>query len=173
MWSAGLRNQTFLWANHGNFRLGISPLQLTVFAMQMGMIWIGVGEPQFANVIPGVPLYEYKPIPGVTQPGTVQWLNPNAFVSTVDPSTGACYGGDSPKTCQFGNLAPTFEGWTLRVPAPGNKSDVKNTLTDRSDPNLYTSKLDQSRIAWYREFGRMPPADWIQRPRGNRRTRDR
>ena len=60
--------------------------------------------PQFASVIPGVPLYEHKSIPEVTQPGTVQWLNPNAFVSAVDPSTGACYGGDSPKTCQFGNL---------------------------------------------------------------------
>jgi hypothetical protein len=60
--------------------------------------------PQFASAIPGVPLYEHKPIPGVTQPGTVQWLNPNAFVSTVDPATGACYGGNNPKTCQFGNL---------------------------------------------------------------------
>jgi Carboxypeptidase regulatory-like domain len=60
--------------------------------------------PQFASVVPGVPLYEHKPIPGVTQPGTVQWLNPNAFVSTVDPSTGACYGGDSPQNCQFGDL---------------------------------------------------------------------
>jgi hypothetical protein len=60
--------------------------------------------PQFASVVPGVPLYEHNPIPGVTQPGTVQWLNPDAFVSTVDPSTGACYGGDSPKNCQFGNL---------------------------------------------------------------------
>ncbi len=60
--------------------------------------------PQFASVIPGVPLYAHKPIPGITQPGTVQWLNPNAFVSTADPSTGACYGGDSPQNCQFGNL---------------------------------------------------------------------
>ncbi len=60
--------------------------------------------PQFASVVPGVPLYEHKPIPGVTQPGTVQWLNPNAFVSTVDPSTGACFGGDISKNCQFGNL---------------------------------------------------------------------
>ena len=60
--------------------------------------------PQFASSVPGVPLYEHNPIPGVTQPGTVQWLNPNAFVSTVDPSTGACLGGDSPKNCQFGNL---------------------------------------------------------------------
>ena len=60
--------------------------------------------PQFASVVPGVPLYEHNPIPDVTQPGTVQWLNPDAFVSTVDPSTGACLGGNSPKNCQFGNL---------------------------------------------------------------------
>jgi hypothetical protein len=60
--------------------------------------------PQFASIVPGVPLYKHNPIPGVTQPGTVQWLNPDAFVSTVDPSTGACLGGDSPKNCQFGNL---------------------------------------------------------------------
>src|SRR5580700_164202 len=60
--------------------------------------------PQFASVVPGVPLYEHHPIPGITQPGTVQWLNPDAFVSTVDPSTGACFGGDSPRNCQFGNL---------------------------------------------------------------------
>jgi len=60
--------------------------------------------PQFASVVPGVPLYEHNPIPGVTQPGTVQWLNPDAFVSTVDPSTGKCLNGDSPQNCQFGNL---------------------------------------------------------------------
>ena len=35
--------------------------------------------PQFASVVPGVPLYEHNPIPGVTQPGTVQWLNPECF----------------------------------------------------------------------------------------------
>jgi Carboxypeptidase regulatory-like domain len=60
------------------------------------------GGPEFANVVPGVPIYEHSPIPGVTQPGGVQWLNPDAFVSTVDPSTGACFGGDSPRSCQFG-----------------------------------------------------------------------
>jgi Carboxypeptidase regulatory-like domain len=68
--------------------------------------------PQFASVVPGVPLYEHKAIQGVTQPGTVQWLNPNAFVSTVDPSTGKCYdpgnpdnpNPDTPANCQFGNL---------------------------------------------------------------------
>jgi hypothetical protein len=60
--------------------------------------------PQYASVVPGAPLYEHNPISGVTQPGTIQWLNPDAFVSTVDPSTGACAGGDSPRNCQFGNL---------------------------------------------------------------------
>jgi hypothetical protein len=60
--------------------------------------------PQYASVVPSVPVYEHNPIPGVTQPGTIQWLNPDAFVSVVDPSTGACAGGDSPKNCQFGNL---------------------------------------------------------------------
>jgi hypothetical protein len=60
--------------------------------------------PQFASIVPGIPLYEHHPIPGVTQAGTLQWLNPDAFVSAVDPSTGQCYGGDSPQTCQFGNL---------------------------------------------------------------------
>jgi len=62
------------------------------------------GGPQFASVVPGVPLYERNPVPGVSQPGTIQWLNPDAFASAVDPSTGACSGGDSPKNCQFGNL---------------------------------------------------------------------
>jgi hypothetical protein len=60
--------------------------------------------PQFVSLVPGVPLYEHHPIPGVTQAGTIQWLNPNAFVSAVDPSTGQCNGGDSPQSCQFGNL---------------------------------------------------------------------
>jgi Carboxypeptidase regulatory-like domain len=65
---------------------------------------VQAGGPQFASVVPGVPLYDHNPIPGVTQPGTLQWLNPNAFVSAVDPSTGACTGGDNPQNCQFGNL---------------------------------------------------------------------
>ncbi len=60
--------------------------------------------PQFASVVPGIPLYAHHPIPGVTQPGTIQWLNPNAFVSAVDPSTGQCFGGDDAQHCQFGDL---------------------------------------------------------------------
>jgi hypothetical protein len=59
--------------------------------------------PQFANRVPGVPLYRKTPAPGVTQPGSLQWLNPDAFASVVDPSTGACAGGDSQASCQFGD----------------------------------------------------------------------
>ncbi len=60
--------------------------------------------PEFASVVPGVSLYRHHPIPDVTQPGTLQWLNPDAFMSAVDPASGQCYGGDRPQNCQFGNL---------------------------------------------------------------------
>ena len=59
--------------------------------------------PQYANRVPGVPLYRKTPVAGVTQTGSRQWLNPDAFASVVDPSTGACAGGDSVANCQFGN----------------------------------------------------------------------
>jgi hypothetical protein len=62
------------------------------------------GGPQFASILPGVPLYEHRAIPGVTQPGTIQWLNPDAFASSVDPSTGGCAGAETPQYCQFGTL---------------------------------------------------------------------
>jgi Carboxypeptidase regulatory-like domain len=60
--------------------------------------------PQFASAAPGVPLYVHGRVAGVTQPGTLQWLNPNAFVSAVDASTGQCFGGDTSQHCQFGDL---------------------------------------------------------------------
>jgi len=73
----------------------------TAYSANGNGILQGAG-PQFASVVPGVPLYEHHAIPGITQPGTIQWLNPDAFVSAVDPSTGACNEGDRPQTCQFG-----------------------------------------------------------------------
>ena len=59
--------------------------------------------PQFARRVTGVPAYRRTPYAGVTVAGTRQWLNPEAFVSVVDPTTGACTGGDSPANCQFGD----------------------------------------------------------------------
>jgi hypothetical protein len=74
--------------------------------------------PQFASIVPGVSLYEHRPIPGITQPGTIQWLNPDAFVSAVDPSTGACSGGDTPHNCL--SLPKTSSGLHVLLPSPGN-----------------------------------------------------
>jgi hypothetical protein len=59
--------------------------------------------PQYANLVPGVPIYRKTAVAGVTVTGTKQWLNPDVFASVVDPSTGACAGGDAPTNCQFGN----------------------------------------------------------------------
>jgi len=59
--------------------------------------------PQFARRVPGAPLYRKTAYSGVTVAGTKQWLNPEAFVSVVDPTTGACTGGDSVSDCQFGD----------------------------------------------------------------------
>lgn len=61
------------------------------------------GGPQFAHKIPGVALYRKTAYTGVTAAGTRQWLNPEAFESVVDPTTGACTGGDSVTGCQFGD----------------------------------------------------------------------
>ncbi len=71
--------------------------------------------PQFASAIPGVRLYAHHLVSGVTPQGAIQWLNPDAFVSTVDPMqqtlasgqivpAGSCYGGDTSQNCQFGSL---------------------------------------------------------------------
>jgi len=60
--------------------------------------------PQFASLVPGVDPYCRHCNLAATQLGTIQWLNPDAFVSAVDPSTGQCHGGDNPQNCQFGNL---------------------------------------------------------------------
>jgi hypothetical protein len=91
-------SETFFW------RTG---LPLTVQSAPYGANGHGIingGGPQFASLVPGVALYTTAPIPGVTPPSAVQWLNPDAFVSSVDPTTGACRGGDSPATCQFGTI---------------------------------------------------------------------
>jgi hypothetical protein len=65
--------------------------------------------PNYANRVHGVPLYRKTPYAGVTVSGTKQWLNPDAFVSVVDPTTGACYTStrglqnDGSSNCQFGD----------------------------------------------------------------------
>ncbi len=57
----------------------------------------------YANVVSGQGPYAKGSVPGVTRPGTIQWLNPNAFQSVIDPSTGNCFPANSPQNCQNGN----------------------------------------------------------------------
>jgi hypothetical protein len=94
-----------------------SVLSTPYFANGQGIVQ-GSG-PQFASRVPDVDPYCRRCNLPATQPGTIQWLNPNAFVSAVDPSAqtingngqavnipaGSCDGGDTPQNCQFGNLA--------------------------------------------------------------------
>jgi len=69
---------------------------------------IQFAQPNYANRVPGVPIYRKT---GASNAGTLSWLNPAAFVSVVDPTTGDCYSGqagvapaqDTPAICQFGN----------------------------------------------------------------------
>jgi hypothetical protein len=68
-----------------------------------GASTVQFNAPAFSNRVPGAPVYRKNAVTGVTVAGTKQWLNPDAFVSSVDPATGACVGGDSPANCQFGN----------------------------------------------------------------------
>ncbi|MGA8367962.1 MAG: carboxypeptidase regulatory-like domain-containing protein [Candidatus Acidiferrales bacterium] len=93
---------TAFWHSGIPFSVLSSPYTATASDGTPMGIFNGSG-PQFATLVPGVPLYQHNTIPA-TQQGTIQWLNPAAFVSTVDPSTGACYGGDTPQNCQFGTL---------------------------------------------------------------------
>ena len=95
---------TMFWHSGVPFSVLSTPYSaINPITMQEEGIVQGSG-PQFASLVPGVnPYCRHCNLPS-TQAGTIQWLNPDAFVSTVDPSTGACYGGDSPQHCQFGNL---------------------------------------------------------------------
>jgi hypothetical protein len=95
---------TVFWHSGVPFSVLSTPYSATNPGTDMAEGIVQGSGPEFASVVAGVPLYEHHAIPGVTQPGTLQWLNPDAFASTVDPSTAQCYGGDSAQNCQFGNL---------------------------------------------------------------------
>ena len=98
--------------------------------------------PAYANRVPGVAAYRKSAATGVTVAGTKQWLNPNAFVSVVDPSTGACTGGDSAANCQFGDTGRN----SVRGPHYTN-SDIyitktfplKDHLTLRLDAQMFNA----------------------------------
>ena len=60
--------------------------------------------PQFASVVPGVPLYEHNPIPGSRSRARFSGSIPMRLSRPWTRAPGPAIGGDSPKNCQFGNL---------------------------------------------------------------------
>lgn len=56
-----------------------------------------------ANLVPGVNPYAKSNIPGLTLPGTIQWLNPNAFQSVIDSATNTCFPTTNVQNCQDGD----------------------------------------------------------------------
>jgi hypothetical protein len=96
--------------------------------------------PQYANRVPGVPRYLKAPVSGVTQPGSLQWLNPDAFASVVDPSTGECAGSDSTAICQFGNSGRNnYRGphFTYSEVYATKKIPITEHVTFRFDTQLF------------------------------------
>jgi hypothetical protein len=65
--------------------------------------FVNGSPPLFANVVAGQSPYDRQTITGVTTPGTIQWLNPNAFQSVTDPTTFGCYPATTATYCQQGN----------------------------------------------------------------------
>ena len=103
---------------------------------------IQFNAPAYANKIPDVPTYRQNPIAGVTVAGTKQWLNPDAFISVVDPSTGACTGGDSVAHCQFGDSGRN----SVRGPHYTNSDiyitktlPIKEGITFRLDAQMFNA----------------------------------
>jgi hypothetical protein len=107
-----------------------------------GASTIQFNAPAYANRVPGVLLYRKTPYSSVTVAGTKQWLNPEAFVSAVDPTTGACSGGDSVANCQFGNSGrnsvrgPHYMGSDMYI----TKSfPIKEGITFRFDVQMFNA----------------------------------
>jgi hypothetical protein len=98
--------------------------------------------PAYANRVHGVPVYRKSAVAGVTVAGTKQWLNPEAFVSVTDPTTGACVGGDLPGTCQFGNSGrnsvrgPFYTGSDLYIT---RTFPIKEGVTFRFDVQMFNA----------------------------------
>jgi hypothetical protein len=107
-----------------------------------GASTVQFNAPAYANRIPGVPLYRKSSVAGVIVPGTRPWLNPNAFISVVDPTTAACAGGDSPANCQFGNSRRN----SVRGPHYTNSDiyitktfPIKERITFRLDAQMFNA----------------------------------
>src|SRR5260370_816292 len=87
----------------------------------------------------GYGLFNAKvPIQGVTQPGTIQWLNPNAFESVVNGSM--CFPSNTPQNCQQGDAgrnsvrAPGFTWTDLAI---GKQFRITERLNFKFETQFY------------------------------------
>lgn len=108
------------------FAQGGTPLFLAMDGGgSLGGILVQTTGPKHGFVAAGVnPYSKMTDIAGLTAPGTVQWLNPNALFTAVDPNTGNCLSSSGAElatptvaACQFtGNNGATLRGpgfqWT-------------------------------------------------------------
>ena len=107
-----------------------------------GASTVQFNAPAYANRVPGVPVYSKNAVTGVTVAGTKQWLNPDAFVSVVDPATGACTGGDSPINCRFGNSGrnsvrgPHYTGSDIYI---SKTFPIREGVTFRLDAQMFNA----------------------------------
>ncbi len=94
----------------------------------------------FANLVPGQNLYSRANVAGVTRPGTLQWLNPNAFQSVIDSTTFTCFPATNVQNCQDGDTgrnafrAPGFK-WTDF--ALGKRFKISEKTSFRFDAQFY------------------------------------
>jgi hypothetical protein len=101
----------------------------------------------FADAVPGQNPYQKTAVNGVTLPGARQWLNPDAFQSTinVDPlnvrNTSACFSMFvDPQHCQDGNLrrnsfrAPSFRWFDFAV---SRQFKIREKITLKLDAQFY------------------------------------
>jgi len=74
--------------------------------------------------------------------GSRQWLNTDAFASVVDPSTGACAGGDSPANRRFGNSGRNnYRGphFTFSEVYVTKKLTISEHVTFRFDTQVFST----------------------------------
>jgi len=113
---------------------------LSVFSNAFNNFANPAGILMLPNLVPGMNPYAKNDIPGVTQPGTIQWLNPNAFRSPVDSSTGTCFPVTNAQNCQEGNAgrnafrAPGFKWTDLDV---GKRFKISERVSFKFDAQFY------------------------------------
>jgi len=98
------------------------------------------GGTLYANFVPGQNPYTQTNISGVTQPGTIQWLNPNAFQSVIDATTNTCFPTTSVQNCQNGDTgrnafrAPGFKWTDLDI---GKRFKISEKIGLRFDAQFF------------------------------------